>query len=160
MAAPPPRREKLPARPFEISLPAASESLGLVHATVRQLAIRDGFEPKAADEMAISVGEALANVVEHAYRGERGHDVVFRFRPGPARVRFEIEHRGRAPDAMPPEPDLQRLAAEGRRGGLGIHLMRRLMDLVAHERTPGGACQWVLERSRSRRTATLPDGAE
>ncbi len=149
-----------PSRPFEISLPAAGESLGLVHATVRKLAIRDGFEPKAAEEMALSVGEALANVLEHAYHGEPGHVVVLRFRPGPARVRFEIEHHGQAPDALPPEPDLKRLAAEGRRGGLGVHLMRRLMDLVTHERIPGGACQWVLERNRSRRTATLPGAAE
>ncbi len=146
--------QEVPPRPYEVSLPAAGASLRVAHDTARRLAIAAGFEPRAADEMALSVGEAFANVLEHAYRGKPGPAVVLRFVPSRARVRFEIEHHGQALAAMPPEPDLQRLAAEGRRGGLGVHLMRRLMDVVSHERLPRGACRWVLERARSRRPKT------
>ncbi len=143
-----------PSRPFEISLPARSASLDLAHQEVCRLAVRDGFDLEAADEMALSVCEALANVVEHAYCGEAGHAVVLRFRTGPRRVRFEIEHHGTPPEALPAEPDLKQLAAERRRGGLGVQMMRRLMDLVTHEQTAGGVSRWVLERDRHRRSAT------
>ncbi len=135
--------------PLEIDVPATCECLSLVHEATRRAAIAEGFDPSAADEIAVAVGEAMTNVIEHAYRGEPGHAVRLRFRPAPEALRIEIEHRGAAPENLPAGVDLGRLARERRRGGLGVHLMRRLMDHVVHEELAAGACCWVLERNRA-----------
>ena len=134
--------------PLRLEVPAAPESLALAHEATRRAAIAHGFDAAAADEIAVAVGEAMTNVVEHAYRGEPGHQVVLRFLPTPDLLRIELEHRGEAPRDLPTGVDLPRLARERRRGGLGVHLMRRLMDRVLHEEPAPGVGRWVLERSR------------
>ena len=134
--------------PLELEVPASRECLSLVHEATRRAAIAGGFDPAAADEIAVAVGEAMTNVVEHAYRGEPGHVVRLRFLPGPEALRIELEHRGAAPTSLPAGVDLGRLARERRRGGLGVHLMRRLMDHVVHEDLAAGVGCWVLERNR------------
>ena len=134
--------------PLQIDVPAASESLTLVHEATRRTAVAEGFDATAAEEIAVAVGEAMTNVVEHAYRSEPGHEVRLRFLPGRRSLRIELEHRGDAPRDLPTEVDLRRLARERRRGGLGVHLMRRLMDRVAHEEPAPGIGCWILERAR------------
>lgn len=129
-------------------MPATCECLSLVHEATRRAALAEGFDPSAADEIAVAVGEAMTNVVEHAYRNEPGHSVRLRFLPGPEVLRIELEHRGAAPTSLPAGVDLGRLARERRRGGLGVHLMRRLMDHVVHEESAVGVGCWVLERNR------------
>lgn len=120
------------------------------------MAIAEGFDPSAADEIAVAVGEAMTNVVEHAYHGEPGHGVRLRFLPGPNSLRIELEHRGEAPKNLPSGVDLAVLARERRRGGLGVHLMRRLMDRVVHEQPQTGLGCWVLERRRRDLRPTPP----
>ena len=134
--------------PLQIDVPATCECLSVVHEATRRTAIAEGFDPSAADEIAVAVGEAMTNVVEHAYHGRPGHAVRLRFLPGPDALRIELEHRGAAPKALPSGVDLGRLARERRRGGLGVHLMRRLMDSVVHEEPAAGVGCWVLERNR------------
>ena len=90
----------------------------------------------------------MTNVVVHAYHGEPGHEIRLRYLPGPDSLRIELEHRGDAPESLPAGVDLGRLARERRRGGLGVHLMRGLMDHVFHEELAAGVGCWVLERSR------------
>ena len=136
--------------PLEIDVPATCECLSLVHEATRRAALAEGFDPSAAEEIAVAVGEAMTNVVEHAYHGKPGHAVRLRFLPGPDTLRIELEHRGAAPTNLPAGVDLGRLARERRRGGLGVHLMRRLMDHVVHEESAAGVGCWVLERNRPR----------
>ena len=135
---------------LEIDVPATCECLSLVHEATRRAAIAEGFDPSAAEEIAVAVGEAMTNVVEHAYHGKPGQAVRLRFLPGPDTLRIELEHRGAAPTSLPAGVDLGRLARERRRGGLGVHLMRRLMDHVVHEELAAGVGCWVLERNRPR----------
>ena len=134
--------------PLRIDVPAVCESLSLVHEATRRTAIAEGFDPAVAEEIAVAVGEALTNVVEHAYRGQPGHVIRLRYLPGPSSLRIEVEHRGEAPRSLPTGVDLGRLARERRRGGLGVQLMRGLMDHVVHEELRAGVGCWVLERNR------------
>lgn len=131
-----------------MDVPAALASLSLVHEASRRTALADGFDKAAAEDIAVAVGEAMTNVVKHAYRGEPGHEVRLRFLSGPAALRIELEHRGESPRDLPTGVDLDRLVRERRRGGLGVHLMRKLMDRVLHEEPAPGVGRWVLERKR------------
>ena len=76
--------------------------------------------------------EASTNVIEHAYRGASDRFVELRFRAGEATsCAVEIVDDGSPVDTRAlPEVDLRRYASEGRRGGLGVHLMGRIMDTV------------------------------
>ncbi len=138
--------------PIRIEAPATCESLTLVHEATLRTAVCAGFDELTAGEIAVAVNEAMTNVVEHAYRGEPGHQVTIRFLPDAGGLRIELEHRGEAPRKLPREADPRLLAAERRTGGLGVQLMRKLMDRVEHEEPAPGVGRWVLERRR-------PEGA-
>lgn len=153
MSEPDPALPGNPAPSFEIRVPAACESLAITREAARRVAAASGFDAVAAQEIAAAVDEAVTNVVVHAYRGEPGHEVTLRFRRDEKRLRVEVEHRGDPPGELPTGVDLDRLAAERRRGGLGLHLMRRLMDTVEHRETAPGVGCWVLVRNRPQ---TLP----
>lgn len=133
---------------FEIRVPAARESLAITREAARRVAAASGFDGVAAQEIAAAVDEAVTNVVVHAYRGEPGHEVALRFRRDERCLSIEVEHRGDPPGELPTGVDLDRLAAERRRGGLGLHLMRRLMDTVEHRETAPGVGCWLLVRNR------------
>ncbi len=134
------------APPIVLILPAACEALTLVHEAARRIAAGAGFDELAADEIAVAVNEAMTNIVEHAYRGEPGHEVTIRFHPSPGGLRVELDHRGESPTRLPLEADPVRLAAERRRGGLGVALMRKLMTRVEHLEPSPGVGRWSLDR--------------
>lgn len=95
-----------------------------------------GFAAADADAVALATDEAVANVVEHAYAGRPGGPVQVRFALRSDELRVEVIDQGATvdPRAMP-RVDLERYAAERRRGGFGVHLMTRLMDSVTYRRS-------------------------
>jgi anti-sigma regulatory factor (Ser/Thr protein kinase) len=118
-----------------VVLPSRTEFLGLVREVARQTARLGGFAPLQCDEIGLAVDECATNVIKHAYRGAED-----------GRVELHLEHRGSElvvevldsgapvdPNAMP-RVDLERYAAERRKGGFGVYLMGRIMDSVSFER--------------------------
>lgn len=71
---------------------------GIVSDVVRDVAtmlVRDGLSPTAVDDATIALAEALNNIEEHAYDGERGLPVLIDIRLNAGSARFRIEDRGR-----------------------------------------------------------------
>ena len=134
--------------PIVLVLPASCEAPTLVHEAARRIAVSIGFDELGAGEIAVAVNEAMTNVVEHAYRGEPGHEVIVRFHPSRRGLRIDLDHRGESPKALPTEADPVQLAAERRGGGLGVVLMRRMMTRVEHVEPCPGVGRWSLERKR------------
>jgi anti-sigma regulatory factor (Ser/Thr protein kinase) len=96
-----------------------------------------GFEAAEAEQLALALVEAATNVIEHAYAGTPQGRLELRFELGPE-LRIELLDQG-----LPVEPgsvphvDLERYKRERRNGGLGLHLMARIMDSVSFERREG-----------------------
>lgn len=82
--------------------------------------------------------EAFTNVVRHGYPAEGGHEISIRLELAGGVVTFVIEDDARAFDPLQaPLNDLDAPLDERQPGGLGIHLIRTLMDEVAYQRTGG-----------------------
>lgn len=124
-----------PAEPaLVLTFPSETAFLGLVSDVTRSVASLH-FEVAVAERVALAVVEAATNVLEHAYGGVPGHPVQLRFRVEGGEFRVEVCDRGvrlRAPRRS--ELDLEQHASERRTGGLGIHLMERIMDGVSYRR--------------------------
>ena len=74
-------------------------------------------------------------MIEHAYRGASGRTIELRFRDEGGVLRVEVVDDGEAVDPRAvPQVDLRRYASERRTGGLGMHLMGRIMDSVTFRR--------------------------
>lgn len=113
--------------------------------------VKEVLEPRHLDAITVhsvvsAVDEALANVITHAY-GDSGGEVALEFLLDEDSLSISIRHRGSGFDPSTlPEPNLQKYAAEGRKGGLGIRFMRQFMDEVAYVNGSDGLHEWRLRK--------------
>ena len=86
----------------------------------------------------VVLDEAVSNAINYGYdAGARG-EIVVRLRHRPDGVTVEVEDDGRPYDPLQtPPPDLTLSLEERPIGGLGVHLIRSLMDEVSYARVGG-----------------------
>ena len=121
---------------------------------------RWGCDDATAGRIALAVDEAMTNVVRHGYQNAEDGIIEFRMRPlgqSPegGGVRITIEDRGVTvdPDTIRPRP-----LDEIRPGGLGVHIIREVMDVAEYSARPGGGMRLMLEkRAGVRETEGAPD---
>jgi serine/threonine-protein kinase RsbW len=126
---------------IELEVPARPEFVGLARLVVYSLASsRRTLEDDRIDDLKLAVSEACTNAIEaHA---EVGADerVVVRWREDDDRLEVSVEDRGHGfdPSALPDHPpvtDPHRLNFER---GLGIPLIRTLVDEVRFDPSESG----------------------
>ncbi|HLE69779.1 MAG TPA: ATP-binding protein [Vicinamibacteria bacterium] len=136
---------------MELRFPSENRYLHMVHQLTKNLAESTGFETVEAEQIALAVDEAATNVIEHAYGGEPGHEIEVHFDPEGESLNIVIFHEGEALDSVPvPEFDLDKLVAEKRKGGLGLTIMRQMMDKVEHGRAGTGKNMCVMVRYKQK----------
>lgn len=134
-----------------MTIPSATRHLGAVRRFVAERAEAEGLSKEAVEELRMAVEEACANVIEHAYAGEAGREIDIAVITDAERFTVRIRDEGEAfrPDAYE-TPDVEALIQQRRSGGLGVHLMRRLMDQVEY-RTRQGVNEVRLTKYRNGR---------
>jgi len=110
---------------FNLTLPAMPASLPLARQAVRQLVTALNLGKDRSFTAEVAVGEAVSNVVEHAYRGTSG-TLNVRGKVEGDIVVFEVEDQG----------EWRARRDEGR--GRGLQFMRMLTDAVELKRTTHG----------------------
>jgi serine/threonine-protein kinase RsbW len=110
---------------------AKYDSLVAVREFVGQAAVSCGFDTKTIYAVELATDEAFTNIVEHAYGGESHERVECTCKIGDTGLIIILHDCGQAFDpTMVAEPDLTAPLEERETGGLGIYLMRKLMDEV------------------------------
>jgi anti-sigma regulatory factor (Ser/Thr protein kinase) len=118
-----------------LRVPSRTEFLALIRDVTRRMAGISGFDDALAERLALAVDEAATNVIEHAYAGAADRVVELRFWDGGVELRIDLVDDGATVDPRDvPQLDLARYASERRRGGLGMHLMGKIMDSVTFAR--------------------------
>ena len=124
-----------------------TRTLHIESRTERLIAVRDfvsdaarefGFADEDVNKIALAVDEACTNVIKHAYRFEPDRDITVTVRPHNAAFEVSIKDSGTGFDPTRLHaPDMQDYFSHFRKGGLGVYLMKRLMDKVEYEIDPG-----------------------
>jgi serine/threonine-protein kinase RsbW len=113
-----------------------------MHQFVRRVAIDAGFTNVPLGDIELAVVEACANVVKHAYRNTAPDQAKIDISVLAQADRFEVcltdwGEPFDPPKGKVPRPDIERMAIEGQRGGMGIFFMQSLMDEVTWDIRPG-----------------------
>ena len=99
-----------------------------------------GFPDDEIYQIELAVDEACANVIEHAYidehSKERNIDVTVNKNPYQIAITIADFGVGFNPDALK-TPDMDEYLKEMKPGGLGVHLIKALMDEVDFCMNPG-----------------------
>lgn len=147
-----------------LTIPAQLCFKDLAHAAVLAAIDAEGEGPDAGgrDQIVSSLGEALNNVVLHAYRGIRGGSIDLEIRAGDGEVEIRILDRGRGfdplevpeytpplgGDAWDPDADAELNLGALPESGMGMFIMRSFMDEVAYARGGGGRPNALVMRKR------------
>ncbi len=85
------------------------------------------------EALRLAIDEACANVIEHAYQGNPDEEVHLVMTIESTRVVVQIRDRGRPFDrAAYRRPNVMELSRKRKSGGLGVDIIRRLMDEVEY----------------------------
>ena len=118
-----------------IRLPAELASLAQAMAFVASQASAAGFPPPRVTAVELAVEEALTNICQYAYLGGAGEVQVRCTQDERHRLCIEIIDAGVPFDILTvPTPDLTADLATRAAGGLGVLLLRSLVDTVSYRR--------------------------
>jgi serine/threonine-protein kinase RsbW len=125
-------------RKFLLKVPSSTENLALIREFVSSIAQQSGMESADVGKLELAVDEACANVIEHAYGHDISKEVIIRATLDDETLRIDVEDTGRGFDPKLIEPEeLEQLVHKRKSGGLGMRLMKSLMDEVRYEIEPG-----------------------
>jgi anti-sigma regulatory factor (Ser/Thr protein kinase) len=134
-----------------ISCAATEANLGALLAFVERACAASSLDADETMAVRVSIEEVCTNVITHGYAGRPNFErpITIEFIGGSDRVVATIEDRGRTFDpATGPAPDLTSDAMNRAVGGIGLHLVRSLMDEVRHEPVAGGGNRVTLVKRR------------
>jgi len=102
----------------------------------------------------VSIEEILTNIIKYGFDEEGVHPIHITFRHINEKVEMEFEDRGREFNPLEiSEPDLDTPIENRQLGGLGIHLVKKMMDEAKYRRE-GDRNILMLRKSKTSPTAT------
>ena len=121
-----------------IALTNDIQQVPLLNVFVDEVCEAMGFDPKTTMQMNLAIEEAVVNVMNYAYAPGTKGDVLIDAIANDKLLKFVIRDNGVPFDpTAKTEADTTLSAVERPIGGLGIYLVRQLMDTINYERTDG-----------------------
>ncbi len=123
----------------ELLISADIGEIARVQEAVAGLAGEAPLPPRASHVLSVALDELLSNVIVHGYGGQAvGQSIGIRIEREASKVRVEIVDRARPFDPTTADtPDLGGALESREIGGLGIHLVRTLVQGLSYDRGPG-----------------------
>jgi serine/threonine-protein kinase RsbW len=125
-------------KPDTLHIDSRTDQLIAVRDFVSSAAREAGFGDEEISKIALAVDEACTNVIKHAYTFDPGKQISVTAKKGNGT--FEIIIRDNGVQFNPLSlhaPDMKEYLSHFRRGGLGVYLMKTLMDKVEYSIEPG-----------------------
>jgi serine/threonine-protein kinase RsbW len=121
-----------------ISVPASTAYISAVRDFVGLYANQFGFNDREVDEIRLAVDEAYTNVIKHAYQYDENQRVLISIGAVSDEFWISITDQGKAfnPELYS-EPDIKERIRLKKRGGVGVYLIRKLMDAVEYSNMGG-----------------------
>lgn len=113
---------------------ASQESLDEIREFVQTALLTTDLGKKAIAGLLLAIEEVVSNIIRHGYLYGPGR-LRLRIRATRRIVTITVHDNGRAYEVnFDEKPDAQQLAETGRRGGLGLLLIRKVTDAVDYKR--------------------------
>ena len=126
-------------------------TLAQVRDLVANAVKKGGFAPQYLNRLQIAVDEAVTNIIEHGYDGKpRGAaHIQISASVSPDEFRIVVIDQGTAFDPNTiGDIEIDQHVAAGQAGGLGVFLMRKIMDVVDYHYETGKRNRLLLVKYR------------
>ncbi|MFZ0390229.1 MAG: SpoIIE family protein phosphatase [Calditrichia bacterium] len=123
----------------EIVIPAQMSYLPQVRDFIEKIGKRYNYTHKVVNSFKLVVDEACTNIIRHGYRDIKNGQIVIRAIVRSLSLTMVIIDYGKSFDPRQAKnPDLHKYVSIGKKGGLGIFMMRKLMDDIKYNVTARG----------------------
>ncbi len=119
-----------------LSVEASTSQLAKVRDFVAEHAERLGLSEKEIGNIRLAVDEAYTNIIKHAYKNIPAKPVEIELGSDNSQLWISIKDEGESFDpGAYNEPDIRERIKNKQRGGMGVYLIRKLMDNVQYNRS-------------------------
>jgi serine/threonine-protein kinase RsbW len=116
------------------TFPAKFDYLDEIRDFVAEIAKEGGFNDKEIYSLQLAADEAASNIIEHAYEGVTNASLDISCDMQNDSIIIIMRDEGRSFDpSRVKQPNLKANLSDRQIGGLGVYLMRKLMDEVKYE---------------------------
>ena len=118
----------------KITFNANFDVLDEIRDVVGDVARQVGFSDKEIYSIQLAADEASSNIIEHAYAGVKNGKLEVECIVFDGGIKIVMRDHGKSFNpASVPEPNVKADLSDRKIGGLGMYLMRKLMDEVNYE---------------------------
>ena len=111
------------------------EDLLRVNSIFESFATQHDIGGKLRYHLLVSIEEILTNIIKYGFDEQGVHPIHITFRNGSGAIEMEFEDRGREFNPLEVgEPDLDTPIEDRQLGGLGIHLVKNMVDVAQYRR--------------------------
>jgi serine/threonine-protein kinase RsbW len=118
---------------LSITIPSKTELLKMVVELTKHIATINKFHSADSQKIALAVDEAITNVIKHSYLWEKDKDIRLEFFTNDIGLKIKIIFTGIPPVLSQEGVDLNKYIKQKRKSGLGLELMRKIMDSVEYK---------------------------
>ncbi|MFQ5636415.1 MAG: ATP-binding protein [bacterium] len=125
-------------RKYHLKVTSQSDNLAIVREFVSNVATKIGFNTDDVSKIELAVDEACANVIKHAYHGNSKKQIEISIKIDKSKMLVIVTDKGKGfnPENLEAQ-NMDEYLNEMRIGGLGLHLIKTLMDQVDFDIKPG-----------------------
>ena len=125
-----------------------TENLSSLRDFISDNANNAGLSMDDIDDIILAVDEACTNIIKHAYKSVPDGEIIIEINYNARKFTIKLIDHGNSfdPESVP-VPDLQKYLRQRKVGGLGLYLMRTLMDDVKYVSVPGEYNQILLSKN-------------
>jgi len=107
-----------------------ADKLKPVRASIREMATAQGCSPENLDCLVMAINEACMNIIQHAYHGDENGEIILEFyRDGDVLIIRIHDFAEKVDKDTIKSRDLEEI----RPGGLGVHFIHQVMDVVEYK---------------------------
>ncbi|MFA7289650.1 MAG: ATP-binding protein [Melioribacteraceae bacterium] len=121
--------------PLELSVKSSTDNLSVVRNFIKSTALSLGYSNATVGNIILAVDEACTNIIKHAYKYSPAGDIDIELNLSTNKFIITILNSGIEFDPnLIPEPDIKEYYKQRRIGGLGMYLMKKMMDEVIYSK--------------------------
>jgi serine/threonine-protein kinase RsbW len=129
----------------EIIVKSSTENLIQIRKFTESVAQESGFSEDEIGKIILAVDEACTNIIKHAYKYSPEEEIKITITFDSNKLVISIVDHGNHFDPnVIPEPDIKEYYKQKKSGGLGMFLIKKLMDEVVYSTTTGNKNQVTL----------------
>jgi serine/threonine-protein kinase RsbW len=125
---------------YQLKIPSDTANLEIIRDFVSGIARNLGFNVEDINRIELAVDEASTNVIKHAYKGNNLNKktIFIKVITYPNKIEICVADKGTGFDPKKIQtPNMENYLKKMKRGGLGMFLIKTLMDKVEYHINPG-----------------------